>query len=325
MTINIIKDNSSSNSFIIRNFVHDKYNIHFSFNLKDYTSFLHELKNIGVNEIEHAASNIKYSSQEKRLKEVTNIIRDLGLVSVLYTGVFGVEDLKSNPSLLKYAQRSFKGDVLSFNGLRSAMMCPSSNYIDEYSIPKVSSLLSLNTFDKVFIDIPWIMKGGCFCNNCYNGEIKKSNDESARGGLEKFTNALKLVKSDVKISVNASAPTIHNNKYSGAHIDNLVGLFDEYVTEWNPYRWNQKSTILKNCISYAKSKTNKDVFHATTLTNRKGELYSKDEYVALFKDIFNSGANLRLGIGFSGETLSFIGSAITDSLKENSKNKNQTK
>ena len=65
MTINIIKDNSSLNSFIIRNFVHDKYNIHFSFNLKDYTSFLHELKNIGVNEIERAASNIKYSSQEK--------------------------------------------------------------------------------------------------------------------------------------------------------------------------------------------------------------------------------------------------------------------
>lgn len=296
----------------MRNFVHHKYNVHQKFDLKEYANYIGVLKNNGFTEIEHAGSNLVYDSQFERLKRVVEIIKSMGLTSIFYTGVFGTENVSKNSSYKDYAQRDKNGDILYYGGGRSkaAMMCPASEYVRSVTIPKLHGIVSSTDIDGIFIDIPWIIKGGCYCDNCLKfRKDGKNNAYIVRNALQQVIKTVKEVDSNCTVSVNAGAPTIYNHFYNGAHITNLKKLFDEYVTEWNPYRWNQKAGVVKEIISYAKKEVKKRVLHATTATNRKGEMYSFDEYVDLFSNIHSAGAVPRLGVSFSKNQLEILGAA----------------
>ncbi|MFP4567526.1 MAG: hydroxymethylglutaryl-CoA synthase [Candidatus Woesearchaeota archaeon] len=253
----------------------------------------------------------------KRLQDTTKIIHNLGMQSILYTGVFGTENLKNNPLFYKYVQRDKNHEPLFYGkSEKTAMMCPSSDYVNKVTIPKLQNLITKNPFDGIFIDIPWILNKGCHCNNCQsNNKIKdeNKNEKIVRDSLDKIVTAIKDENPQIKISINSSAPLIYNNKSSGAHITNLTNLFDEYVTEWNPYKWNQDANILKKSINYAHKLTQKRILHATTLTNKYGKMYTQKEYTHLFSTIMSAGADMRLGISFPPKQLKIIHTALQDS------------
>jgi len=301
-----------NSNFEIRNFIHNKYNLHTNFNLNEYKHYLTKLKEIGVTEIEHAGSNLTYFSQKTRLKDVIDINHDLGLKFVFYTGVFGTENIRHNKQMEKWVQRNKNGNLLSYEnaGTKSAMMCPASSYVDEVTIPYLLEIINTSPIDKMFFDIPWIMPNGCYCSNCHKINQKELSKEIiVRKALKKIVKTIKDYNQNIKIGVNAGAPTIHNNKFSGAHIDNLKGIFDEYITEWNPYRWNQNVKNVSRCIKYAKNSVQGTLLHATTFTDKKGKMYSKDKYIKLFSAIIKEYASPRLGISFPEEQLRVIGDA----------------
>lgn len=307
----------------IRNFVHYKYNLHLPFNLMEYEKYLKDLKQTGITEIEHAGSSITKLRQKERLKNVIDINHDLGLKFIFYTGVFGTENISNNSYLEKFVQRDKKGNLLSYEnkGKTTAMMCPASNYVDEITIPYLSNIIQFNNIDGIFIDIPWIMPNGCYCSNCHEKKEKGAdNNTIVRTALERIVNSLKEQKPNLSITVNVGAPKIHSEN-TGAYIDNLTGLFDEYLTEWNPYRWNQNANAIKSSIKYAKEKTGKRVLHATTATNKKGKMYSLEEYQNVFSTIINSGATPRLGVTFPKYQLKIIESAWKFALEKENLNK----
>jgi hypothetical protein len=102
--------------------------------------------------------------------------------------------------------------------------------------------------------------------------------------------ALRQSHPDVALGINASAPTIHND-HPRSHIDELAGLFDEYVTEWNPLRWGQPPSIVGGAIDYASEHGR--VLHATTAT-MKGVVHRG--LGDLLREIVAHGATPRLGI-----------------------------
>ena len=124
-----------------------------------------------------------------------------------------------------------------------------------------------------------------------------------------FFNKFKFYSLDIKTSVNVCAPTIHND-FPSAHIDNLRGIFDEYVTEWNPLRWNQDISVIKRTIKYAKKSTHKKIYHATTCTGKNGIIYSVNSLTNIFNAIVISGATPRLGIAFNEKGLDKIREAM---------------
>ena len=304
----------------LRNYLHDQFNVHSDFDFKSYRKYLDNLKDAGFNEIEHAGSHIKYFTQRERLKNTLEEIHNRGMKAYFYTGVFGTENLNRFKSFISFAQRDKHGNILSYSrkGLATAMMCPASEYIDSVIIPRLMDRMHLARFDGLFFDIPWIMKSGCYCLNCKNQKDEGAdNAVIVRKALIKIVSALKKDFPYISICVNAGAPTIHNNQFSGAHIDNLKGIFDEYLTEWNPYRWKQNVSVITRCIEYARQTVNGRLLHATTATTRKGKMYSFDQYVALFAAIAIGGATPRLGIGFPPEQLKIIGDAWKKTLDEN--------
>jgi len=296
----------------IRNYIHDKFNIHNRYDFTSYKKYLLSLKENGFTEIEHAGSHANHANQRKRLKCAVEEIHERGMKSYFYTGVFGTENLHQNKELLPYAQRNKNGDILSYEGksLARAMMCPASGYIDNIVIAKILDRMHLAKFDGLFFDIPWVMKNGCYCKNCKNQrEDGADNAVMVRNALKRIVSALKKEYPALSICINASAPTIHDNRYSGGHIDNLSGIFDEYLTEWNPYRWKQDVSVVSRCIDYAAGIVKGRLLHATTATNRLGKMYTKEQYVRLFSAILNGGATPRLGIVFPEKQLRIIGDA----------------
>ena len=266
-----------------RNYIAHKFNLYSPIDLKQFQTFIKRLNQIGTTEIELVGRRLT-PIQRQRTKDLTSIIHDEGMKVILYTGPFGKDNYK------EYAQRDKNNNPLS-------LMCPSSKYIDNILLPELNNVLEF--YDGLFLDMPWIMKGGCYCNNC-DGD----NEKNVRDGLKKIRNSI-----NIRTSINAGAPTIHN-EHPSAHIDNIKGIFDEYVTEWNPLRWNQKVSIIKEVIEYAKKATNKKIYHATTCTDKQGKIYPLDVLTNLFTTIISAGAIPRLGIAFNNEGLNTIGKAM---------------
>ncbi len=294
-----------------RNHIHHLYNLYSDFSIGSYREYVSSLKDIGASEIEHAGRALRYGSQRDRLKEVSSLLHDMDMKLILYTGIFGGENLSSNPLFESYTQRSSEGKILCYgNSQRQAMMCPSSPYVSTYLIPQVLDALSVGKIDGIFLDIPWIMRSGCYCSNC--SDVKASgatNSAIVRKALEDFVGTIKSEFPSVSIGVNASAPGINNNSSSGGHIDNLSGIFDEYVTEWNPYRWNQKPEAVGRCIALAKEKVQGKLYHSTTLT-KDNKLLEREKMKSLFSAIFGAGAIPRLSIGFSLDKVVMIGDEL---------------
>jgi len=297
-----------------RNYLHDKFNFYNKFSMDVYKAYIEELHNTGAIEIEHAGRDLRYEKQRKRASEAIDAIHDFEMNAILYTGAFGTENVLINPGFEKYAQRNEQSKILGYGklNLKTSMMCPASDYVDEITIPKLLSTLEWADYDGMYIDIPWILKGGCYCRNCddIEGERIDKNERIVRIGLEKIVQAVKKKHPEIKISVNASAPTIHNNQYTGASIENLKGIFDEYVTEWNPYRWKQPVEIVEKCIKAAKDITNARIYHATTCTDGLGRIYSEERLSKLFAAIISNGATPRLGVRFPTEQLKIIKNAL---------------
>ncbi len=296
----------------IRNYIHDKFNVHNRFNLAAYTTYIKSLRENGFAEIEHAGSHLHRATQRERLKNCIEVIHDQGMTAYFYTGVFGTENLKQHKKFIPFAQRDEGGNILSYAGKRLAlaMMCPASSYVDHIIIPRILDRMHLAEFNGLFFDIPWVMKSGCYCTNCRNlREGGADNSAIVRNALIRIVSAIKKEQPSLSICINASAPTVHNNRYSGGHIDNLKGIFDEYLTEWNPYRWNQDVLVISRCLEYARETTKGRLLHASTATNRRGKMYTKEQYVRLFSAILKGGAMPRLGIGFPEKQLRIIGDA----------------
>ena len=304
------------------------------FNLENYKRHIAKLKECGTIEIEHFGRNLQLEKQKQRAKDAIKAIHDLDMEAILYTGIFGGINAKNSNELKSFAQRNKEGKLLSEHNLGegSAMMCPSSEYVERVMIPQVSRTLEFAAYDGIFLDTPWIMKGGCYCENCYElreevaSEGKNQveiNAINVRGGLERFVTAIKKDHPHVKISVNASAPGLNFDYFHGAEIDNLAGLFDQYVTEWSPHRMRQTVSFGTRCIKKAvkiveeiesaegiEDKKSVDIngkfYHATTCTYSSGIVIPADRLSMLFHTILEGGALPRLGIAFGDKGLGII-------------------
>ncbi len=254
-----------------------------------YEEHLKALKDSGAVRIVHGRSN-----EKGRLSDMIASIHKLEMQAVCYTGVFGTENISVNTSLEQWTQRNDKGVFLDYGGVGNkgtAMMCPVSPYVESYLAPNVIDVVQSCGFDAIFIDIPWIMEGGCYCGNCH--DLRTSGADNSilvRTGLKKFIEMVKAEIPDIKIGVNASAPGIYSHYWHGAEIENLSGLFEEYITEWNPFVFGNEPEIVTECILKAREKVNGDFYHATTCTEEDGKPYSMDKMVALLSAILKGGA-----------------------------------
>lgn len=240
---------------------------------------------------------------------ITSYLRDLRIAPALYTGPWGGGDMKANPALEKWVQRDEEKKPLGYMGsLRSAMLCPLSPYVEEIFLPQLVRSVSESGFKTIFFDIPWIMKGGCHCQWCrsFREENGPSNSGVVRQAFEGLLCSLRRACPNVSLAVNASAPGCNFNTWTGGHIEALAGLFDEYVTEWNPYRWNQSATVVSRTIRQAKSFAEGTFSHASTVTDKKGRIYNEEELTVLFRHILTEGADPWLTVDFGHEGLSAL-------------------
>ncbi|MBT4540972.1 hypothetical protein HOC35_05655 [Candidatus Woesearchaeota archaeon] len=310
------------------NMDYSRFKFRSDFNMGSYRKYIRKLKESGAIEIEHVGKNLQKRKQRQRAKEAIKAIHDQDMKAILYTGIFGGINISGDSELRRFAQRNKDGKILSYQngGEASAMMCPSSKYIEHFVIPQINRTLEFADYDGIFLDIPWIMHGGCDCNNCYElredqeAEGKSNNEINAanvRHGLEKFVKEMKKNHPYVKISINASAPTIYTHKWHGAEIDNLAGLFDQYVTEWNPLRTRQNVSVVTRCIEKAIEtvegiekiegiQQTPEFYHATTCTDGNRKVYPAEKLSGLFHAILEGGALPRLGVAFGNDGLGII-------------------
>ena len=137
-----------------------------------------------------------------------------------------------------------------------------------------------------------------------------TNDHIVRNALRTLVHDLRHDFPSVKFAVNASAPGLNRDLWTGGHIRNLVGIFDEYVTEWNPYRWGQSASVIAQAIrSTGKEVSNGKITHAFTATTRHGDLLSQDQLQSLFEVILSNGASPWLSVHFGQKYLEQIYSA----------------
>jgi len=305
-----------------------RFNFRIPFRILEYKEYITALKNSGAIEIEHVGKNLKVRKQIQRVKDSVKAIHDLEMKAILYTGIFGSINVRRIRELKKMAQINIFENVLGYGkkGDRAAMMCPSSEYIERVMIPQINQTLDFAAYDGVFLDIPWIMHGGCFCDNCYDLREEKASEGktqieinaiNVRQGLERFVAAIKKDHPDLKIGINASAPGIYRHSYHGAEIENLAGLFDQYVTEWNPLRVRQRASIVTNCVektietveateTFPGVQQNPEFYHATTCADPAGNIYPVNSLSRLFHAILIGGALPRLGVAFGNEGLDVI-------------------
>lgn len=243
-----------------------------------------------------------------KVKLMISSLREIGYQVIMYTGVWGGVDLMQSRNLWDWAQRDKADNPLGYRGsLRSGMLCPESPYIAEVLIPEISELIDYCEFHGVFFDIPWIMKGGCLCKWCRKSKDSGgTNGDIVRIALGSLITNLRQRWPNLDFAVNASAPGLNHDKWSGGHLSNLADIFDEYVTEWNPYRWNQKPHVVANCLSEAKRITTGRFSHATTLTDRYGKLLSGDQIQSLFFAILSQAANPWISVNFNDRALDAI-------------------
>lgn len=240
---------------------------------------------------------------------ITSYLRDLDIAAVLYTGPWGGVDMKANPALEKWVQRDEEQNPLGYMGsFRSAMLCPLSPYVEEIFFPQLVRSVSECSFKAVFFDIPWIMKGGCHCQWCrsFREENGSSNAGVVHKAFEGLLSSLRKVCPGVTLAVNASAPGCNFNDWTGGHIDALAGLFDEYVTEWNPYRWNQSAAVVSRTIRQVKTLAEGTFSHATTVTDRNGRIYAEEKLTTLFRQLLEEGADPWLTVDFGHDGLSAL-------------------
>ncbi|MCB9359185.1 hypothetical protein H6503_04600 [Candidatus Woesearchaeota archaeon] len=291
-----------------RNNIKYKFDCRTNFDISKFSEYISALSNNGFSEIELTGRRIRDNRLKRQQKECVDIIHDNGLKAVLYTGIFGAEDLTYNPEFEKYSQRDKLGNILSYrNTKKTAMMCPESDYLTEIMIPEITDVLLNSNFDEIFVDIPWIMKGGCYCSNCNGDGSVENNQNIVRNNLEIFSNVIHIA--DVRISVNVSAPGIYNNFSSGANIENLLGICDHYLTEWNPLRWNMPVKTIGKIVEKAKSMTDSPIYHATTCSDKGKKVYDYGTLCELFCEIYKSGAIPRVAVA----NIDIVGKALSDS------------
>src|SRR3989344_7084891 len=135
--------------------INARYSPHKKMIMKDYERYVKAVKSAGASRIVHAGHELDEKKKE-RLENMVNVVHGAGLKAILYTGVFGTEDLMKKPELEKWAQRDKDGNILGYDGaVSSAMMCPVSPYAVDYLLPRIEETAALD-FDGIFIDIPWI-------------------------------------------------------------------------------------------------------------------------------------------------------------------------
>jgi hypothetical protein len=236
--------------------------------------------------------NGKENKQPAFVEELCINLHKIGYKIIMYTGTWGCVDLEQNKSMLGWAQRDKNGNPLGYNNsMRGGMLCPISPYIDTVLIPWIVKIIYRSPINTIFFDIPWIMKGGCYCEYCKKQRDEGlSNNEIVRYALQKLTRSLKTKLADIKLAINAGAPGINTDNWTGGHISNLTGLFDEYVTEWNPFYWGQSASVISESISHARSICGAKISHATTITNRTGTILTKEQLRYLFHAIVSEKA-----------------------------------
>jgi hypothetical protein len=302
-----------------RNNLDKRYSLYDHIDTAAYEKYINYWKDNGLSEIEHSGRKLSMIKLQTQASKIMDIIHSHNLKSVLYTGIFGTENLHTNHELKEFAQKGSDGNILCYNNsaIASAMMCPSSRYLDDHMIPQIWNTIKKIDFDKIFIDIPWIMSNGCFCDNCIQQRSHGlTDDEILHNGIEKVISCLKNEFPWISFGINVSAPMIYTPKVITPKIERLKGLIDEYVTEWNPYRWNQDPDIIVDCIKHVKRNIEGRVYHATTLSNREGVLLSEERLENLFYHILKNGAGLRIGCGLSIEKISLVGTAYKKALEK---------
>ncbi|MBN2459493.1 hypothetical protein JXB28_04380 [Candidatus Woesearchaeota archaeon] len=293
---------------------------HFKFNVdtnkelyeKHFLGYIRALNDVGAGRVVIHRPRQLGKNGRQRLDDMTSKLHAAGLKAVLYTGIFGQENMNSNPSLSSFVQRNAKGELLSYRsaGKKSAMMCPASPYIADVLAPKVIGTLKTAEFDSIFLDIPWMMKGGCYCSNCRDlREQGADNKRIVRYGLENFVYEMRKEFPAIPIGINSSAPGIYLHAWHGAEIDNFKELFQEYVTEWTPYQWGQKAEFAAKCIRAAKSRVEGYFYHAIVCKDKQGNIYSSEKLSSLFKVIVAEGALPWLCVNPTEEQLGKIGRA----------------
>lgn len=141
------------------------------------------------------------------------------------------------------------------------------------------------------------MKEGCHCKwcmECRNGG--GTNGDIVRNALLSLSKYLRRHFPHLNLTVNASAPGLNQDHWTGGHLLHLAGIFDEYVTEWNPYRWGQPAEFIAPMLRKARSLTNGTLSHASTVTTRHGTLLSETQLSDLFKAILREGATPWLSV-----------------------------
>ncbi|MBN2053256.1 hypothetical protein JW756_07160 [Candidatus Woesearchaeota archaeon] len=293
---------------------------HFKFNAyterqyyeKNFPVYIKELKKTGAERIVIHRPRPFLEQHKERLENMSARIQYEEIKPVLYTGIFGTENIIENKFLLPWVQRNKNGELLSYmnGGARSAMMCPASPYVTDYLAPRVVESARAANAKSIFLDIPWIMKGGCYCSNCK--DIRESggdNKKIVRQGLERFVNTIKKEIPGISLGVNSSAPGIYLHAWHGAEINNFKGLFEEYITEWTPYQWGQKPEVVTKCILNARGKAEGKFYHATICKDNNKNLYPADKLSALFKAILDGGALPWLCVNASNSQLIKISEA----------------
>jgi hypothetical protein len=154
------------------------------------------------------------------------------------------------------------------------------------------------------------MRGACNCRWCLESRKGGStSDDIVRVALESVVAELRQCFPHVCFAVNASAPGLNQDNWTGGHLRNLAGIFDEYVTEWNPYRWGQNAVAVAKSLSEAKHIATGRFSHASTLTTRSRKLLTRKQLRDLFVAILSQDASPWLSVYFNTAALDTISTA----------------
>ena len=191
---------------------------------------------------------------EEKLDKVRNFVvlsKNEGFETALYTGPFGTEKpdiLRQNPWMRAWQQRSKDGKPLTYRGL--LFFCPNSPYLQEYRGPIIESILERCPFDWVFFDIPWFLKGGCYCKYCLserNAGKKSFKQKSLRVALANFVLRLKTRFPHLKFAVNTGCNIIMKHlAWNCVTPEVFSGIFEEMVTEYNTPSGKEKE--ISKCL-----------------------------------------------------------------------------
>jgi hypothetical protein len=272
----------------------------------ELSAIMDHWRDIGITRLVIPAHwNVKETRELDALAGIVERAKEKGFPVLMYTGPFGAElpsSLSKEPLFSKWLQRDKDGNPVKLFG-KLLMFCPNSPYLEEYRTPLTLQALEYCKFDGVFLDIPWFLRKACYCSWC--AEARPSFDDensfrmwSVRKALSRLCLTLRQQIPWVWLASNVGAPkTSYEQPYTGATPQALSGLFDELVTELNPYRAGvQISEIRKSINATRQLAPGTRISHATTLTPRgKDECYPIGKLRSLFDEIRKANA----GIWFS--------------------------